>query len=360
MPRLPFAPAARKIATAALILLISLALGEIVLRIYNRISPNYVFFSDSYNRFRVKAHSRFLGFSTNSFGFYDTEFSKPGGEAFRIVALGDSFAFGVVPYQHNYLTLVEERLAQEGVRADVLNMGISRTSPSDYLNLLVNEGFAHEPDLVVVSFYVGNDLIDTYNARQGERPLHERSYVVSLLRFAFRFSDRVEPNPADDRLVYRDDAPTLSRPAYLDIIGNRAKIYMVGWEGLSVAVDGAMGAIEEIARICGRRGIPAVVVLIPDETQLNPELQGTLAATYRVYREGQMDYLQPNRILAERLDGRGISFLDLFPAFSEAARTERLYKPLDTHWNIAGNRLAAEQIADFLVAQGLVPVSGAR
>ena len=35
-------------------------------------------------------------------------------------------------------------------------------------------------------------------------------------------------------------------------------------------------------------------------------------------------------------------------------------KPLDTHWNIAGNRLAAEQITDFLLARALVPVSGER
>jgi len=360
MPRLRLVLALRKAGTALLILLISLALGEVVLRVYNRISPSYVFYSDSYNRFRVKAHSRFLGFRTNSFGFYDTEFSKPGGEVFRIVALGDSFAFGVVPYQDNYLTLVEELLAHEGVRAEVLNMGISRTSPSDYLNLLVNEGLALEPDLVLVSFYIGNDLIDTYNSLKGRRPYYERSYVASLLRFAFRQRDRVVPNPADDRLVYKDDAPSLSRSAYLDIIGSRAKIYMVGWEGLPVAVDGAIAAIEEIARICGRRAIPAVVVLIPDETQLDSELQNTLLATHRIYRERQMDYLLPNRDLAKRLDDHAIPFLDLMPAFSEAAVTERLYKPLDTHWNIAGNRLAATQITEFLVTQALVPVGGAR
>jgi hypothetical protein len=37
--------------------------------------------------------------------------------------------------------------------------------------------------------------------------------------------------------------------------------------------------------------------------------------------------------------------VDLLPAFRSAARTTRLYKPRDTHWNIAGNRLAAREIA---------------
>ena len=357
---MPLVLALKKVGAALLILLISLALGEAALRAYNRIRPSFIFHDDSYNRFRVSPHSKYLGFATNSLGFYDTEFTKPAGGAFRIVALGDSFAFGVVPYQNNYLTLLEEFLSRTGSGLQVLNMGISRTSPADYLNLFVHEGLALEPDLVLVSFYVGNDLIDTYNSLRTARPLYERSYVVALLRFAFRLRTHIEPHPADSRLVYSDDAPNLSRQYYLEIIGGRAKIYLVGWEGLPVAVDGAMGAIEKIASICQQRSVPLAVVLIPDETQLNPELQATLLATYRIYRESRMDYLQPNRMLAERLDHGGIPFLDLYPAFAEAARTQRLYKPLDSHWNIAGNRLAAERITDFLVAQHLIPVDGER
>lgn len=355
MPRKPLVLAVRRTGTALLVLLISLVAGEVVLRAYNRVSPSYVFSDDSYNRFRVAPHSEYLGFPTNALGFYDTEFTRAGRGSFRIVGLGDSFAFGVVPYQHNYLTLVEGRFAGNGEPVEVLNMGIAGTSPADYLSLLVNEGLALEPDLVLVSLYIGNDLIDTYNSLHGGRPLYERSYVVSLLRFALRLRTRIEPRPADSRLVYSDDAPTLSRPAYLELIGNRAKIYVVGWEGLPVAVDGVMDAIEKIASVCRRRGIPAVVVLIPDETQLNPELQATLLATHPIYRERRMDYLLPNRVLAERLEGSGIPILDLYAAFAAAAKSERLYKPLDTHWNLAGNRLAAAEIASFLVRAGLVP-----
>jgi len=60
------------------------------------------------------------------------------------------------------------------------------------------------------------------------------------------------------------------------------------------------------------------------------------------------------KILGGRLDVAGTPNLDLYPAFAAAAPTQRLYKPFDTRWNIAGNRLAAEQIADFLVARKLV------
>jgi len=112
-----------------LIVLISFALGEAALRLFDRVHPSFVFHDDSYNRFRVKPGSDFYGFPVNSLGFLDTEFSKPDGGSFRVVALGDSFAFGAVPYDNNYLTLLEQHLDRPDQRVEVFNMGIPRTRP---------------------------------------------------------------------------------------------------------------------------------------------------------------------------------------------------------------------------------------
>jgi hypothetical protein len=57
---------------------------------------------------------------------------------------------------------------------------------------------------------------------------------------------------------------------------------------------------------------------------------------------------QPNRALAAELAHDGIPMLDLLPVFRAGTETGRLYKPQDTHWNIAGNELAARQIAAFV------------
>jgi hypothetical protein len=61
-----------------------------------------------------------------------------------------------------------------------------------------------------------------------------------------------------------------------------------------------------------------------------------------------MDFDQPNRLLTDALRAAGVRVLDLLPAFRSGA--ERLYKPQDTHWNLAGNRLAAATIAASLRA----------
>jgi hypothetical protein len=58
--------------------------------------------------------------------------------------------------------------------------------------------------------------------------------------------------------------------------------------------------------------------------------------------------VQPNRLIASALGAEGIKTLDLLPTFQEAGRSAVLYKPQDTHWNLAGNQLAAKAIGVFL------------
>ncbi len=260
-----------------------------------------------------------------------------------------------MPYESNFLTLLEHDLDRARPRVEVFNMGIPRTAPTDYLSLLVDEGLVLEPDLVLVSFYIGNDLIETYRSLHRERSLVERSHVISLLRFALRLRKTTEWGAIQNRRHYSDDAPTFSRSKHLAILAGRATIYTAGWEGFDESVDEAVAAIDRMAALCRRRGIQLTVILIPEETQLDPELQAEVVGSSELLRGRTMDFLRPNRILGERLDALGIPYLDLYPAFAAMAPSRRLYKPRDTHWNIAGNRLAADEIADFLLAQGLVP-----
>ena len=121
---------------------------EGALRAANAVSPSFIFYSDSFGRYRGKPGSPHHGTVLNSRGFNDVErsVSRPPHVRTRIVALGDSFAFGVVPYADNYLTLTERGLASDG-SVEVINMGVSATDPRDYRAILVDEGLAYRPDL---------------------------------------------------------------------------------------------------------------------------------------------------------------------------------------------------------------------
>ncbi|MGA6937621.1 MAG: hypothetical protein WB041_19890, partial [Pseudolabrys sp.] len=53
---------------------------------------------------------------------------------------------------------MEQYLKQSGHNIELINMGIPSIGPREYLSLLVNEGFALEPDRVLLSFSIGSDF----------------------------------------------------------------------------------------------------------------------------------------------------------------------------------------------------------
>lgn len=324
------------------IILLALLFGEVSLRLYDHFRPSYIFYKESrVQRFRGEPFA-FDGKSRlNSLGFRGKEFTpKPAG-GYRIIALGDSFAFGVVPYDANYLALIEASLQKNHPNVDLLNMGIVGTRPSDYWELLRNEGLSYEPDLVLLSFFIGNDLV---GARR--RRLHEFSYVTTLIYRAWTVARHYQgPLTPASSFDYCDDCATMTEERYMKIVHGRSQIFIKRYERLGRSVDAAMTYLKKIQALCKERGAQLVVVLIPDELQINRELQKQVRAKlYPHLADDDWDMTRPNRILAARLSEAGIDTIDLYDSFATAGAQKPLYKPRDTHWNIAGNRLAAAVI----------------
>ena len=342
------------------ILLISLVLSEFALRVYDYFNPVFVFYGPSYDRFRLRPHSLDWGFPLNSGGFKDEEFAPKAPGTYRILGLGDSFAFGVVPYADNYLTLLQQRLAQRSPTTEVLNLGIPATGPREYLTLLVREGLALEPDAVLVSFFVGNDFTES---RREERPLYSHSYVASLADYVFR----VLPNyqgPSKRRRAraefteYCDDCPNLADQAYMEIEGRRSRIYIEQQRNYLLGLlDDAAHHLAGIRDLCEKRGIPMVVAIIPDEVQLNAELQRRVRENF--FPELTWNNTQPNTLLGERLEQLGIPYIDLYQDFAAEAPSAALYRPRDSHWNVRGNHLAAEVIGRELARSSPVELAAA-
>ncbi|HYV17856.1 MAG TPA: SGNH/GDSL hydrolase family protein [Verrucomicrobiae bacterium] len=337
----------RRAVAWGLAILLSFACAEVALRIFQRIHPTFLLSESSYNRFRGRPGDVVFGMPLNSGGFKDVEHprDKPAG-TYRIVALGDSFAFGSVPYEDNYLTLLGQRLSTETRIVEVINMGVSGAGPQDYLALLLDEGLAYRPDLVLVSFFVGNDFTDTKRVNQSSRP---RSAVATLVRsvhgLLFRNAGLL---PATDH--YDDTAKSWTDDTYLAMERDRTRIYEPGGTGRRIYLD----AIEFLARIqsvCADHDIGLAVVIIPDELQVRPDLRRRVMGAPGDTTKG-LDFGLPNRFLEEQLTTRRIDHCDLLDRFAGASEREVLYKPNDSHWNLAGNRLAADVLAGFL-APGL-------
>jgi hypothetical protein len=326
------------------ITVITLVLLEGALRVTNAISPSFIFYADSYGRYRGRPGAPHHGSTLNSRGFNDQEraVERPSQVANRVVALGDSFAFGVVPRPANYLTLIERALSGDGA-VEVINLGVAGTEPRDYRAIFVDEGLQFRPDLVLVSAYIGNDL-------EVRAPWwYERSYVTTLVNFLWNLHRaRQTVVVAEGALApYDDDEPSMDERTFQRIQMERAWLYTSADETLSAAADRAVADLVEIRDLASGIGADCIVVLIPDETQVDAGLQREVARAWGRGRES-LDFARPTRVVAAALARADVSTIDLLPAFQHAGESGRLYKPNDTHWNIAGNRVAAEVIVSAL------------
>jgi hypothetical protein len=116
-----------------------------------------------------------------------------------------------------------------------------------------------------------------------------------------------------------------------------------GVKSFEVLAASALSYISEIKRLCERRRIGLTIVLIPDELQVSEPLQKRV-----IERSGRaptsFDFMIPNRLLRARLEELKIDYIDLSAEFSTHSLDQRFYRRNDSHWNIAGNELAAQLI----------------
>ena len=116
----------------------------------------------------------------------------------------------------------------------------------------------------------------------------------------------------------------------------------------------AVDLITEFHRQVTAAGSTFVLMVIPDEYQIDPELR---AATleYLEHTPDRYDWEKPQRFLSEWCAERGIHCLDLLPAFRAFDGEGPLYRLRNTHWSEVGNQLAARELARFLHGLGVAP-----
>src|SRR6185312_13443531 len=114
----------------------------------------------------IVPHRNWNNYYANALGFTDREFSteKPP-STLRVMALGDSFAYGLVAYPRNVLTLVESRLAEScrDQRVEIMNFGMPSTGVGEYRMLHKLAAPIYRPDRVMIHFYMGNDGPNSFN-----------------------------------------------------------------------------------------------------------------------------------------------------------------------------------------------------
>jgi hypothetical protein len=214
-------------------------------------------------------------FVTNSKGLRDTRefaYEKPAG-VLRVLALGDSHTQGYeVRQDGTYAAALERWLAARGVRAEVLNAGVSGYSNAEALAFLEHEGYKYQPDVVVLGFYA-NDYQDNFNAGL---------FAVDGGRLVERKREHV-PGVRIQNLIYSvPGVPWLGENSYLySLAFNGAWRYaqsMMQTRATGAPVEYALAKkhgpmarelalaaalVERMRRFCESRGIRFIVVDVP-------------------------------------------------------------------------------------------------
>jgi hypothetical protein len=326
------------------------------------------------------------GFRLNSRSFRTREYELgPAPDRFRVAALGDSFTFasGALPHADHWTALTEDRLLLAMDRpVEVLRFGVPDTGPKFQLRLWQIEVERLEPDAVVVGFFVGNDFVDHQRVDGALSPdeggsaggLASHSALVRVIRNTIRVRravsndagsgggeagrDRVPPGAPVPGYAeaFEPDRPTFRRGDFIAIEAGRMALCLRSEEpAFDRLAESATSVLLDLATGIAATGARCIVMIIPDQYQVDERLVDEILRD----RGGSLDDYdldRPQRELTNVLEAAGVEVLDLLPRFRRAARGGALYRPRDTHWNSRGNRVAADALAERLLAgEGIAP-----
>jgi hypothetical protein len=326
----------------------------------------------------------------NSRGYRGREHPWDAPAGFRILGLGDSFAFGFgVEEDDTYLSRLERALSDR--RVEVINAGLAGMGPDNEAQLLAADGPGLRPNLVLVGFFVGNDPMDALTGstrtelRDGApvmpegfverwyrplrpgvilpQPLARSSqarglglpipFKDSLRRHshAYRFvtgrigrllaasqAARAGPPPTEFNPFQQEAFCLRSYPPEFDLAWTRVKT-----------------ALGQMKTWCDEHGARLVIVAIPTEAQVDPQRWAAVRQQFRL-NDDDFDLEKPQRILGAFASENGVPFIDLLPALRAARPTAGpLYFRTDIHWTPRGHTVAADEILRQLRLLGILP-----
>ncbi len=335
----------------------------------------------------------------NSQGWRDIEHAveKPDG-VFRILVLGDSFMeANSVELEKTFHRQVEKLARETASQVEVINLGVSGYGTLQEYLAFQHMGQLYEPDLVILGFFDGNDVIN--NSRELASILTEPGQVTNARPFLdLNEASRWVITPVDFEAAQRSYTENkaalearrnklteklallrlftsgMARIPILDELGSQEgqstpvdrNQYEMALMGVNYCVEPAefTRAWKATERIFARfneeikaHGAKLVIFTVPAVEEVSPEymeaVKDDVAFPEKLCLEKAPGHVRLSRILM-KLD------IDQIPLLSDFRTMMRenginLYQT-DLHWNPEGHALAAERVVSELIRRGLLPV----
>jgi hypothetical protein len=289
----------------------------------------------------------------------------------RIMGLGDSFSLHLADKKQNYNNILQLKFISSGKgEVEIVNAGMWAMNPGYYWHVLNKLGDLIKPDLVLVGFFVGNDIERDFAIMIGNiisepNDLRKRyskygqfSYwrLYNLLKNKYIIYQDAQLKKDEAKRGPSQEVGTFSQATFLEIEMQRSWIFdKNNWELLHQQWRECSEVIFKMKVWCDRREIKLVILLLPAQFQVDQALRAAVLTKYKNIVEKNLDLSHPNNLIVNFCRSHNINCLDMLGQFQEQGKTRELYALRDSHWNEAGNRLAAELIFDYLEKNQLLP-----
>jgi hypothetical protein len=290
----------------------------------------------------------------------------------RILSLGDSFAVYLRDKGKNYNNFLQQRFQASGQKdVEVVDAGLEAIGPGYYWHILNKYGDAFKPDLVLSGFFIGNDfeeatffvVIGNYIKEPSDLVKRYSRYYEFRKWRLYRFLKNkyirlreTERKEQEEKKLPPQQIGNFSRDTFLEVERETSWIFdQTNRPRLIAKWHECAPLILKMKKWCDQRKINFVMALFPCQFQVDAKLRQAVLDKYHHIAGKNLDLHYPDNLIVDFCRAHDIHCLDLLGPFQAEARTRQLYALRDTHWNAAGNRLAADLIYQYLEAHRLVP-----
>jgi hypothetical protein len=388
-------PAGRWVARLLVVLvalLLPLLVLEAALRMFGPILPGnydtgaYLVRNEALGHFHVpnfdgwiKAPEFTTHVTINPQGLRDRRqsFDKPAG-TFRVLFLGDSFVEAVQVQQAQGVAEQLEKALNHGASrpVEVINAGVAAYGTGQELLLLDQIGAQYHPDLVVLLFFVGNDVtnnnyrLELWGDKDSEKLANALKPYWDLNKDGtLRMIPGPPPAPRTGFAYTMRNTSVLYNVIETGVFNKlnqnypREQLEAVG--GLRTPLTGlydtqpdgdweqawkiSEALLAQIRDHAAAMGAPLVVAGGPEWRALEPdawldEISRGNPNSNRL-KSGRLKIEAPTDQLGTILDHINVPYINLLPPFEAAfTQNQHLYYQFDKHWTAAGHAVAAAAI----------------
>ncbi|RJQ17633.1 hypothetical protein C4573_01490 [Candidatus Woesearchaeota archaeon] len=276
----------------------------------------------------------------SSQGHRDREFnySKPEG-TLRILALGDSMQFGTgVEEEETYIKTFERELSKT-YTVEVINAGVGGWSTKQELAYLKTEGIKFQPDVILLSYYVGNDLEENYYYKNktysiiGGYLIEQRpSAIVKANWLIYRYCKSCLFTVRAVRNIAYTSSLSEAEKRSLEI----EQFIPEETEKKSAAWNETIETLIAFKAFAKEHDATFIVLILPHKLQVDSQVRNSIPVQ-------NLDPLLPNKVL------KNISGIECLDSLDYNFSSSDYYFKIDGHINKKGHQAIANILTDYFI-----------